>query len=485
MRLHARYATDGLEPTAAESLAHHWWEALKPPDATWVWEESAEILRAHRRSAASAQLEAGRRLEQRSAYDAASEVYVRGVELADEAGLRAAAEAALARTLARQGRGDDAWQHRLSAIDLYTEATGHAPAELYADMLEIATFNWGYFHQLPEDGTVLELLDAGDAQARAEGDRVSLARLIAERAAFTGDLAGTAEIRSLLAAEDAVPFADAAQRMATVELWNGRVNDAISIFATVFDRLIPGGAMINVPEALTWYGLAAFMAGDLDAAAALGERLNAEAAFRSIHTGSHASALVALVAFGRGDWELLARTVDGLRRVADEHPDAAFCLLGAATIGYGAARELIQGMPPRSDLDVTARRFVDDSDPVQAATILLPKAMAGDPTADAGLAGYADGLRLWDRYRVWDVADLMPAIAMAIRGRWDGAEPHLGRLDAFAAGGARLAAAVATAIREMQAEALGGPPASFEELHALGYDGLSQVLRHRPPTTTS
>src|SRR5206468_6304405 len=33
MALHALYAVDGVDPADVEALAHHWWEALKPPDA--------------------------------------------------------------------------------------------------------------------------------------------------------------------------------------------------------------------------------------------------------------------------------------------------------------------------------------------------------------------------------------------------------------------------------------------------------------------
>src|SRR5207244_6029047 len=33
MRLHARYAREGVDPDDAEALAHHWWEALGPADA--------------------------------------------------------------------------------------------------------------------------------------------------------------------------------------------------------------------------------------------------------------------------------------------------------------------------------------------------------------------------------------------------------------------------------------------------------------------
>src|SRR5262249_24140764 len=35
MRLHAHYAEEGVDRDDAEVLAHHWWEALRPPEGNW------------------------------------------------------------------------------------------------------------------------------------------------------------------------------------------------------------------------------------------------------------------------------------------------------------------------------------------------------------------------------------------------------------------------------------------------------------------
>jgi tetratricopeptide (TPR) repeat protein len=96
-----------------------------------------------RRQAFGAHLAAGRRLEERNAYEEAMDVYTRAVELADDAADLASAQAAVGRAYARQGRGDEAWEHRLLAIDTFAKAGSPAPSDLYADMLEIATMNWG------------------------------------------------------------------------------------------------------------------------------------------------------------------------------------------------------------------------------------------------------------------------------------------------------------------------------------------------------
>src|SRR6185503_11115026 len=43
LRLHAQYAKEGLAAEDVEALAHHWWEALGPADAAWVWEGDPEL----------------------------------------------------------------------------------------------------------------------------------------------------------------------------------------------------------------------------------------------------------------------------------------------------------------------------------------------------------------------------------------------------------------------------------------------------------
>lgn len=480
LALHARYATDGIDPEDVEAQAHHWWEALSGPDAEWVWEDEAERA-AMRRKAYHVHIAAGLRLEGRNAYEEATNIYVRAVELADAPIDRAVAVAASGRGFARQGRGDDAWAYRLRAIALYGEAGVSPPAQLYADMLEIATFNWGYFHTLPDDEEVVGLLDSGAELARAEGDEVSLVRLLSERAAYTGDLSATDDIHRFLDRPDAIRFADAAQRMATVYAWAGRFADAVALFEAVFSKLIPAGALINEPEALTWYGMAAFTAGDLAKADELADRLLLDSVRRSPHTRSHAFALKALVGFGRGAWPVLATAKRDLRALADDNPDASFCLISAAVVGYGAAADVLAGVSLPTDIDEQAKRQVEDSERVQAASVMLPKVMVGERAAlAAGLQGYEPDLRLWDRYRAWDVADLIPAIALTILERWDEQAPVLARLDAFAGHGARLAEAVAAAIREEEAAARGGPAPTHDQLTALGYLGISELLRFRP-----
>jgi len=94
-------------------------------------------------------------------------------------------------------------------------------------------------------------------------------------------------------------------------------------------------------------------------------------------------------------------------------------------------------------------------------------------------------MRLWDRYRVWDPADLMVAIGMTMLERWEDLRPVLTRLDELAGYGARLGGAVAEAIREEERAAAGGPAPRHDALRALGYLGISELLRFRPPSNDS
>jgi hypothetical protein len=72
-------------------------------------------------------------------------------------------------------------------------------------------------------------------------------------------------------------------------------------------------------------------------------------------------------------------------------------------------------------------------------------------------------------------------MALTMLERWEELEGPLARLDACASSGGRLAGAAAAAIREEHAAAQGGPPPVHEELHALGFAGVSELLRFRPP----
>ena len=326
----------------------------------------------------------------------------------------------------------------------------------------------------------MRLLDEGERHARESGDQISLARLLTERASFTGEVEGADEVVSLVESPDAIRFADAALRMGMLYLWNGKVTRALELYQTLFERLIPAGAIVNEPEGMVWYSLATFHAGDLDGADALADRLLEDATRRSVHTRQHALALKGFLQLARGAWDGVAETTQEITQLVDANPDAGFCLLGASGCGYGAVANILAGQQAER-LDEVVERMVPESTLIQVSAVMVPKVMEGHRAAsDDGLKAYAPGLRLADRARAWDFSDLMPAIALTMLERWDELGPSLARLDLFTDGGSRVAAAVAAAIREEEAAAKGSPAPTHAELRGLGCLGISELLRFRP-----
>jgi class 3 adenylate cyclase/tetratricopeptide (TPR) repeat protein len=483
LQLHARYADEGVAPGDEIGLAFHLWRAVKPPDAEWVWEDSAR-RESLRKKAFDAQLASGRQLESWNQYEQAEEVYAHAVDLAAGPLQTGEAQADLGRSQVKQGKGDDAWRNRLASIEAYRQAGQTPPARLYADMLEVIAFNWGYFHELPPEEQVGRLIEDGLAAARSTGDEVALARLIMERASFTGDSAGADQVVAFLEPPDALKFGDAGHRLAQVLMWSGELDRSLALYAKVFDELLPRGAVINEPEALIWYTLAAFAAGNLPLAVSLRDRAVADLAKgRSVHTQSHVLGVRSLVALAQGDWDELLRVTDEMEALLAAHPNDGFCLVGGSAVGFGGAGRLLAGVRMPNDLAADAARMIHESDLVQASSIMLPRAMQGDlPAVEQGASAYRPGLRLVDRAAAWDIIHLQPAISAVMLERWEMLAAPLARLEYCAARGSRLAAAALEAIAEERSGA--GEP-RHEQLRALGYDGISQLLRIRARTRQS
>jgi class 3 adenylate cyclase len=480
MRLHAKYAREGLSRDNVEALAHHWWEALAPPDADWVWEGDREIESMHA-EALRAHIAAGMALGDRLAQDRAFEVYERALKLARDHAESAEVEAAYGLALARNAKGDDATQHRLHAIDLYKAAGVPVPPSLYADTLDLAVFNWGYFHHMPSADGLIQLMDEGSTAARQAGDRLAQVRLLVQRAYFTNDARPLTEIAPLLdAVADKTPFADVLWRLALVHLTvTGKCADAIAGLELAL-ALGREGAYLNEPEALLWLVLAYFHAGDLASAEASADRLLDISATKSAHTRQHAIGTKGLVRFGRGDWSGLASLARDLRSVVASNPDASFCIVGANLAGYDAMAAALARRSPPSDLVSLVERLLPEAKATRAATLLVPSVMVGGdaPDEDARMA-YSGVTRLSDRQSVWDIAGLNLAVSFVIRERWDDVERGLPWMDRLAEGGATFVAAVAAAAREEIAEGRGGPKPQHTDLRRLGYHGVSDLLSYR------
>lgn len=477
LRLHARYAREGVSTGDVEALAHHWWEALGSADAAWIWTDETE-RRTMRQQALRAHLAAVARLSERNAQERALEVAKRAVPLADDPADIGAAEAALGRAHARIGQGDEAWDHRTRALAAYKRA-GRPPASLYADMLEVPTYNPGYFRELPTN-EVSGLLTDGIAGARETRDDLSLARLLAMRAVLEQDpSAGIESTRLIRAASDPAAYAETLGRRAQAEiLVGGDIDAAAELFDEAMARAA-AGMPINEPEAIAWQTALMYHAGSLDVARSLAGRLAQMSRTLSVHTQNHGLACRALVHFGAGEWEALEQVARETERLVDQNPDTTFCLLGAAAIGQAAAAATLQGHRPWTRLGELVERMVKQSPPISASIRMLPEAMSGNDDAIAtAREAYSDSVQRFGR-QIWDRYGVQLAIAFVVLGRWAELDPLLASFDARAQRGGAMLGALSAAIREERAAANGGPRPTHRELRALGYRGLSELLGFR------
>jgi tetratricopeptide (TPR) repeat protein len=485
MRLHARYAEEGVHRDEAEILAHHWWEALRPPDANWVWEDGPQRS-AMLREALEAHLAAASRLIDRLAHEQALDVLDHALKLAELPRDLGRIEAMIGLVHARNAQGDAAWEHRLRALHCYASAGLAPPAELYADLLEIPAFNFGYYHRLPDEQEVLRLMAEGERLARESGDEVALARLLTDRAVFTRDHEASAEALAIVeSAPDPGPHAEAFHRLAMAQFWAGDLGQARALFDHVCDRLLAAGARIKEPEALLYRTLLVFHLGDLATADSVANRLLEISERRSPHTESHALGARALIEFGRGDWPRVSRMASRVADLVGRHPEASWCLVGAAPAGQGAVAEVLAGRElPAGAVDLVSR-MVPQSTSVQASSLMIPRIMTGAPWSEReALAAYAPKARLWDRQEVWDPCRIQLALGFALLRRWDDLGQMLPWFDELAAKEAPLLSAFAAALREEIAAAKGGPSPAHRELRALGYVGFSEILSYRPTPTS-
>ena len=480
MRLHARFAREGLDAEQVGALAYHWWEALGPDDAEWVWEGDPETP-AMRAEALRAHLVAGKELAERLASDRAFEIFEHALKLARGPREEAEVEEEFALALARNAKGDDATQHRFRAIELYRSAGARIPPRLYADTLDLAVFNWGYFQHLPSPDRMLALMEEGTAAARAENDAITLVRLLGQRGYFTNDPTVLREIDPILEeVADKRPFGDALWRLGLVHLTaNDDCARALTTFDLAFD-LARQGARFNEPEALAWHVIALFHVGDLARAEASADRLLEISATKAAHTRQHALGTKALVRFGRGDWSAVQEIGREIRALVEGNADASWCLMGANAIGYEAITELLRRDPPSSNAAELVERMLPEAPATRAAVLLLPSVLAGaTANEDEARRSYARETILWERQSAWDVAGVNLVLAQVATERWNEAEAELPRIDRLAEKGAGFAAALAAAIREEIAEARGGLHPKHEQHHRLGYHGISELLSYR------
>jgi class 3 adenylate cyclase/tetratricopeptide (TPR) repeat protein len=481
MRLHARYAQEGVPAEDAEALAHHLWEARRPPDAAWVWE--APEREALRREALQAHLAAGRRLSDRFELERALEVYDRAVALAEGNPLEIGEiETAVGFAYVGDARGDEAWEHRLRAIAAYRRAGSDPPATLYADMLQTPTRNFGYFRTVPAEEIVLQLLEEGQAVARKTNDSLSLGRLLVQRAEFVGsDPLTAADIVQLVEnSPETVQHAQILQHAAQVLYLAGEISQAVAAFNRM-NRLVSMGGKIDEHEALMWNAALAFYAGDLVRADAFADQLLDASMMMNAHIRQHAKATKALVLLGRGNWSALAGIVRDTESLVVGHPNVGFCLIGAAAFAYGAIADLLAGKRLPDSLATLVERCVPESPGVRASTLLLPYAMSGRfaELHSVAVQSWRSPQRVWDR-QIWDPFSFGLAIARTVLEQWGELKESLRHLDDVAGKGGGLCAALAEGIRAEMTAARGKRSPQHAELDRLRYYGLSELLSYRP-----
>ena len=475
MRLHVRYAREGVHPEDAEALAHHWWEALRPPDAEWVWEGTPELPRM-RREAFAAHVAAAQRHADRFAHEQAVEAYKRALALTDDPRNVAEVERAIGNAYARNAQGDDAWTHRLRAIDAYRAAGGDAPAGLYAEMLAIHAFNWGFVRTHPPDDLLLRLWDEGAGIARGSGDDGSLARLLLQQGYFANRPEVAAEAARLAdRSPDPVADADLFQRLGMVEFVTGDVAASAKTYSRVA-KLIRQGAHVDEIEYLTYRSNALLLLADLAGADELADQVLLATAATGAHLRSHALQAKAIVAVYRGDWRSTEELARECVRVVEANPGTPWCLRGGYAVLAGAIASVLTGQREDAEAFIATGEPMATPGPARINTMMLPAALTGRPVEiPAEPAVLRPQLR-----QIIDVLRLHEPIALVMRERWDELPPHLQRLDEAARKGSPVAGAVASALREELAAARGGPRPEHRELHALGMHGLSELIAYRP-----
>ena len=478
MRLHARFASQGIDRDDLDRLARHWWEALRPPDQEWVWQGDPQ-LREMRREAIEVHIAAAAQQADRLLHESAIELYTRASAFASDARDAARLEEGLGWAFVRGAQGDAAWEHRLRALDLYRSLGEDPPATLYADTLSVAVSSFGYFFTLPSEQRVRDLLEEGEAVARRSGDNVSLLRLMANRAMFLGDSALADEaLRLADAVASPHDVAEVLRIIGQAYIEAGNADGAEPVYERV-DALVAGGATANVTEILSFKPLLSYARADLARLEDDTKAVDLFARTSNAHTKGHALGAWALLLSARGEWERLRETANETKELVEADPGAAFCLIPATTIALATVADLLAGKQYTDDVDRLIERMTPAQPTVWAALLALPRVMSGRPAFGPDLERAYATKGTWHR-DIWDPLGVKPVIARVIAERWDELPPALSRLDALAANGATLAAALAAAVREEIAAASGGAVPRHAELRGLGLVGLSELLRFRP-----
>lgn len=471
MRLHARFARERVHAEDAEVLAHHWWAALQPPDAEWVWADDPE-LPAMRREAHLAHLAAGQRHIALFAVDRAAELLERAGTLAHGPGERALVERALGDAYAAIYRGDEAWEHYRRARAAYLEAGG-VPVDFYPAPLKIRT-RWGAFHRYPDAEEIGRLVAEFEAAARAGGDRGLIAVALVNRA-LRRDL-GTVTGYEDGALDEALREAEASGEPAILRQVLGYLFDQAAVRCDVAEsaRLLERMGRLGIVdsetdrlELLSARASLAFVSGDLSALDEIARDADELARPMGPHLRSHAALFAAFVSLVRGDWDALEAGAVRLARLVSEAPGTKFCALAALVLAYGGLAHGARGRTEESralvrQIDGLELKFLQIVQVAHALALLFSGQPLGEVPAEPALETATE----------W-------SLVAVVRRRHADAERLAERMAATEATGGRGYAAIAAAVREELARDAGGPEPRHEALRAIGYVGLSEILRRR------
>lgn len=461
MRIHARLARERGGAMDPDRQAHHFWEAVRPPDDEWVWTDPAERA-AIRGEAAAAQLAAADVHLRRYEHPQVRVLLERATTLADGDRTQARIDRARGRLALLEANSRRAWELFGRALAFYRSA-GDAPADLYSELL-------GIVPRLPSsaDGPSAEELERlfteGEAAARVADDRATLVRLQLLRGLIAEDvaLARTA----VDAAEGVLPIADQAAMLAQLSHLQFAVADFAGMTTTA-SRLAEIADQVADPEiALGPRRRVAIWRGELPEAHRLTQEIAQRTRSAGPHVWSHSLGLRAWLAQEEGDWTAIRRLVGEFLALAEANAGTTFCVNGGtAVLAAGAVAEALDG---RSDeaRALLRRAAAYVVDPEARHTLSVPSALLGDRS---GVIPPDPGAR-------WGWEDF--AMAAVLIGDRDAAAAVLPRLDRWAEQGSWLSGAIADAIRdELAGRGASGP--GHARLRDRGYRGPSDVLCRR------
>ncbi len=474
MRLHARFARERVNPEDAEVLAHHWWAALRPPDADWVWQGSPDLADM-RHEAFAAHLAAGRAHAQHFASSRAVEMLERALALAADRRAVGDTERALGDAYATDLKGDEAWTHYIRARDAY-RTVGTVPSELYRGMLAVRLMS-GAFRASPDETFVDQLLAEAESVARASGDMSELARVLLHR----GLVADAWDDLDLLREADSMA-AESGDRAVRIETLGCLVDalldrcdlDAAEPLLAELERLratTTGATSLEPLVPTVRLSTVALLRGDVAGAQAQAERAVAVSAPMGPHLRTHAARQESIVALARGDWDLVRALGRETQGIIAANPATPFCMFAAMTLTNGAIGEALErrGDDARALLRV-ASGVVGSREALEILTA-LPRAMLGEP------------VELPHRTRDWWHLGVHRALALSHIGHWPELDDERSRLRALGANGARALSAFADALDETLAVASGGPVPSHTGLRSLGFFGWSRLLSWQDGST--